>query len=110
MYRKHFILIFFLFASLKCFAQEAVRLNIKLYPIQTLSVPSNNSVDIAENRTATVAPDAKFIKVSSLSGFQVKMHREIYNAEKKLLPEKISLIQNMHLLISVKAEWMKKLR
>ncbi|MCA6069121.1 hypothetical protein JI747_018295 [Chryseobacterium sp. RG1] len=83
MYRKHFILIFFLFASLKCFAQEAVRLNIKLYPIQTLSVPSNNSVDIAENRTATVAPDAKFIKVSSLSGFQVKMHREIYNAEKK---------------------------
>jgi hypothetical protein len=83
MYRKHFILIFFLFASLKCFAQEAVRLNIKLYPIQTLSVPSNNSVDIAENRTATVGSDAKFIKVSSLSGFQVKMHREIYNAEKK---------------------------
>lgn len=83
MYCKHFILIFFLFASLKCFAQESVRLNIKLYPIQTLSVPSNNSETLAQNKTSVVLSDAKYIKVSSLSGFQVKMHREIYNADKK---------------------------
>ncbi len=84
MYCKHFVLIFFLLASLKCVAQEAVRLNIKLYPIQTLSVPSNNSfVNSAENRTSTVVSDAKFIQVSSLSGFQVTMHREVYDAKKK---------------------------
>jgi hypothetical protein len=82
MYCKHLILIFFLFASLKCVAQEAVRLNIKLYPIQTLSVPSNNSEALAENKTSFIS-DAKYIKVSSLSGFQVKMQQQLYNAEKK---------------------------
>jgi hypothetical protein len=110
MYCKHFVLIFFLLASLNCFAQETVRLNIKLYPIQTLSVPSNNSsVNLAENKTSAVVSNAKFIQVSSLSGFQVKMHREIYDTKKKLLPEKICIMKNMHLLTSVKGELMKKL-
>jgi hypothetical protein len=59
-----------------------VRLNIKLYPIQTLSVPSNNSEALAENKTSFIS-DAKYIKVSSLSGFQVKMQQQLYNAEKK---------------------------
>jgi len=86
MYCKHLILIFFLFASLKCVAQEAVRLNIKLYPIQTISVPSNNSETSAENRTTFIS-DAKYIKVSSLSGFQVKMQQQIYNAEKRTFAE-----------------------
>lgn len=84
MYCKHFVLIFFLLASLNCFAQKTVRLNIKLYPIQTLSVPSNNSsVNLSENKTSAVVSNARFIQVSSLSGFQVKMHREIYDAKKK---------------------------
>lgn len=82
MYCKHFVLIFFLLASLKCLAQEAVRLNIKLYPIQTISVPSNNSEAPVENKTSVVS-ESRYIKVSSLSGFQVKMHKEVYNAEKK---------------------------
>jgi len=82
MYCKHFVLIFFLLASLKCLAQEAVRLNIKLYPIQTISVPSNNSEAPVENKTSVVS-ESRYIKVSSLSGFQVKMHQEVYNAEKR---------------------------
>ncbi len=83
MYCKHFILILFLFASLKCLAQETVRINIKLYPIQTISVPSNNPETLAKDKTSVVVSDAKYIKVSSLSGYQVKIHREIYDAEKK---------------------------
>lgn len=86
MYCKHLILIFFLFVSLKCFAQESVRLNIKLYPIQTISVPSNNSNVVSENKTSVVS-DAKYIKVSSLSGFQVKMRKQLYNAQKKAFTE-----------------------
>lgn len=86
MYCKHLILIFFLLTSLKCFAQESVRLNIKLYPIQTISVPSNNANIIAENKTSVVS-EAKYIKVSSLSGFQVKMRKQLYNAEKKAFAE-----------------------
>lgn len=77
---------FFLFASLKCIAQETVRLNVKLYPIQTISVPSSNSEIAAENRTSVIS-EAKYIKVSSLSGFQVKMHQEIYSTEKRTFAE-----------------------
>ncbi|WBV61548.1 hypothetical protein PFY12_05345 [Chryseobacterium camelliae] len=86
MYCKHLILIFFLIASLKCLAQESVRLNIKLYPIQTISVPSNISNALAENKTSVVS-EAKYIKVSSLSGFQVKIRQQLYNAEKKVFTE-----------------------
>lgn len=81
MYCKHLVLIFFLLASLKCLAQEAVRLNIKLYPIQTISVSTNNSEASVEK--ASIVSESRYIKVSSLSGFQVKMHQEVYNAEKR---------------------------
>ncbi|MBK1897351.1 hypothetical protein [Chryseobacterium paridis] len=70
-----FLLIVLFFASATSFAQmsDALRLNVRLYPVQILSINHNDS-DVGKKDTRI--PEIKSITVSSPSGFEVKAHHE----------------------------------
>lgn len=79
-----FLLIVLFFASATSFAQmsDALRLNVRLYPVQILSINHSDS-DLGEKESRM--PEIKSITVSSPSGFEVKAHHENYNDTKAIL-------------------------
>lgn len=73
-----FLLIVLFFASAKFFAQmsDALRLNVRLYPVQVLSIHADVS---GEKRSS----ELQLMTVSSPSGFEVKAHHETDNSIKE---------------------------
>lgn len=77
-----FLLIVLFFASAKYFAQmsDALRLNVRLYPVQVLSINS----DVSDKKRSR-SPEFQSVTVSSPSGFEVKAHQETNNNIKENL-------------------------
>lgn len=69
-----FLLIVLIFASAKFFAQmsDALRLNVRLYPVQVLSIHP----EISGQKKSS---ELQLMTVSSPSGFEVKAHQEMDN-------------------------------
>jgi hypothetical protein len=56
---------------------DGTTVNIRLYPTQTLTI--NPAKTDTGSYKESDHPDTKFIMISSPSGFEVKMHQDLYN-------------------------------
>ncbi|MEY8760021.1 hypothetical protein [Chryseobacterium tongliaoense] len=81
MFSKWFLLtgLLFVFAKVSAQSSDGMRLNVRLYPTQVLSI--NSDIPDSDGNKART-DEQKFITVTSPSGFQVKAHYEIYDDEK----------------------------
>ncbi|UOU97352.1 hypothetical protein MUU74_12725 [Chryseobacterium daecheongense] len=68
----------FAFAAISAQANDRLQLNIRLHPIQTLTISDTES---NPDKRETLSPE--YITVSSASAFQVKVKREFYSAKKE---------------------------
>lgn len=75
-----FLIIPFMLAFAVAFAQAADRLqlNLRLHPVQTLSIGNTES-----NSVEKEIPTPDYLVVSSVSGFQVHVKREMYTHRDK---------------------------
>lgn len=72
----------FAFAAISAQANDRLQLNIRLHPIQTLTISDTDS-DTESNPDNKEILSPEYITVSSASAFQVKVKRESYSNKKE---------------------------